>query len=203
MSALKYRDGGVTVTLTGDLATWAEAAIRRATGDAVAVVQRELGAVASEAEAQWYGPAGVQSRTGQSGQMEVTTTIDQTRGVVRVSVWSADQRRVGKKQIAPAAYIHRPGANSVALAVVTEAEYYAAPKSTRFCRARIDGAKWKVPTPGIKAGDYVVQVHNPRASDGKKLAPVFIYGPGKSRIAAALPEIGTALARGIAQERVK
>ena len=85
----------------------------------IGIVRANMDAVARQAEADWYGPAGVERRTGQSGQMEVTTTIDARRGVIRVTVGSSDPRRVGKKALAPAAYVHRPGPNPVALRVVT------------------------------------------------------------------------------------
>jgi hypothetical protein len=194
MSAIRYRDGGVSIEIPHDLRAWAESAIKTAAGEAIGIVRAELEAVARQAEADWYGPAGVERRTGQSGQMEVTTTIDARRGVIRVTVGSSDPRRVGKKALAPAAYVHRPGPNPVALKVVTEAEYFAAPASTRYCRAKRDGKSWKVPSPEIKAGDYVVQVAG-RASDGKKLSPLFVFAPGKRAVAAALPEIGAAMAR--------
>jgi hypothetical protein len=195
MSAIRYRDGGASVELTGDLAKWAEAAIQKAAGEAIGIVRAELETVARQAEADWYSSAGVERRTGQSGQMAVTTTIDAARGVIRVSVGSSDTRRVGKKNLAPAAYVHRAGPNSVALRVVGESEYYAAPKSTRFCHAKRDGKFWKVPSPEIKAGDYVIKVQNPRASDGKKLSPIFVFAPGKRVITAALPKIGAAMAK--------
>jgi len=193
MSAIRYKDGGASVALEGDLAKWAEAAIQKAAGAAINIVRAELEAVARQAEADWYGPAGVERRTGQSGQMEVTTTIDARRGVIRVTVGSSDPRRVGKKALAPAAYVHRPGPNPVALKVVTKAEYFAAPASTRYFKAKRDGKSWKVPSPEIKAGDYVVQVAG-RAGDGKRLSPLFVFAPGKRVIAAALPKIAAAMA---------
>jgi hypothetical protein len=103
----RYRDGGATVTLTGDLEAWAERAIRGAAGDAVDVVRAELQTVANAAEAKWYGPQGVRRQTGRSGDMDVVTTIDAGRGIIRVSVGSTDTRTVGKRGAPLAAFVHR------------------------------------------------------------------------------------------------
>ena len=51
MSAIQYKDGGVTISLDGDLAKWAEAAVQQAAGAAIDIVRAELDAVASSAEA--------------------------------------------------------------------------------------------------------------------------------------------------------
>ena len=189
MSAIRYNDGGVTISLDGDLAKWAEAAIQKAAGAAIDIVRAELDAVARSAEASWYGPQGVQRVTGKSGQMAVTTTIDAARGVIRVTVGSSDDRRVGKKALSPAAYVHRAERLATELQVVTREQFLSAPQSTRVGRAR------KASTiTGAKVGDYLIRVSSPRASDGKKLSPLFVFTPGKRAIAAALPKIGAAMA---------
>lgn len=209
MSAIQYKDGGVTISLDGDLAKWAEAAVQQAAGAAIDIVRAELDAVASSAEASWYGPQGVQRVTGKSGQMAVTTTIDAAKGVIRVTVGSTDTRVSSKGTKYSRAdgttgqrtagvpipfFVHRPDRLATELQVVSRSQYYAAPPSTRLCRAERDGSTWKVPAPHIKAGDYVLRVSSPRASDGKKLSPLFVFAPGKRAIAAALPKIGAAMA---------
>ena len=189
MSAIRYKDGGVTISLDGDLAKWAEAAVQQAAGAAIDIVRAELDAVASSAEASWYGPQGVQRVTGKSGQMAVTTTIDAAKGVIRVTVGSSDDRRVGKKALAPAAYVHRAERLATELQVVTREQFLSAPQSTRVGRARRAST-----ITGAKVGDYLIRIASPRASDGKKLSPLFVFAPGKRAITAALPKIGAAMA---------
>lgn len=177
-----YRSGGVTVTLSGDLAAWAERATIAATNGAVTTLQAAMQAVADKAEADWYSANGVQRVTGLSGQMAVVTTIDDGRGVITVSVGSADTRSAGKKGARVPNFVHRPGALASRLQVVTHAEFFAAPKSTRVGRS-------KIARPGVVVGDYLIRVHSEKASDGKMLLPVFVNAPGKAALKAVVPDI--------------
>jgi hypothetical protein len=90
--SLIVRQAGASVTLTGDLAAWAQESIRAATNGAVDEIQRVLEKVATAARSGWYGAAGVKRRTGKSGDIQVTTTLDYSAGIVRVSVGSTDKR---------------------------------------------------------------------------------------------------------------
>lgn len=183
------RDGDATVTITGDLEAWALAAIRSAAGGAVDVVRSQLEPLATQAEADWYGASGVQRVTGLSGDMAVVTVLDVGRGVARVSVGSTDTRPAGKRGARVPHFVRRPGRLSTAVRVVDRAGFLAVPKSTRIGRARKD-----LPKIGAKAGDYLVRVHNERASDGKMLLPVFVTGPVRLAVSAGLPAISAAMA---------
>ena len=186
----RWREGGVTVTLTGDLAAWAERAIKAALGGAVEVVQAEMETVARDAEAAWYGSQGVQRVTGKSGDMAVVTVIDLDKGRVLVSVGSTDDRIAGKSGKGVPVYVHRPTSLASSAKVVSREEYYAAPTSTRIGCAR-------KAQPGIAVGDYLVRVSSPRASDGKKLLPLFVNGPGKRALKLAVPALARIMAERI------
>lgn len=169
----RYRDGGATVTLTGDLAAWAETAIRAAAGDAVDLVRAELQAVADAAEVAWYGANGVTRRTGQSGQMEVVTTIDAGRGLIRVSVGSTDTRTVGARSTPVSVLVHRPGGK----------------RGKGTGRAQ----------PGSKPSDAIAKerrlaAEKSKAGDGKTILPIFVFKPGKVAIAASLPRLAALMA---------
>lgn len=201
----RWREGGVTVTLTGDLEAWAERAIKAALGGAVEVVQAELETVARDAEAAWYGSQGVQRVTGKSGDMAVVTVLDIDRGRVLVSVGSTDDRVSSKgtkyhradgtaaqrQAGAPIpSFVHRPTSLASTFQVVSHKEFFDAPKSTRIGRAR-------KAQPGIAVGDYLVRVSSPRASDGKKLLPLFVNAPGKRALKLAVPALARIMAERI------
>lgn len=92
-----WKEGGASVTLSGDLAAWATQAMRDATGGAIDLLTATLQPIADTASASWYSANGVQKVTGQSGRIEVVHTVDVAKGVVRVSVGSTDTRIAGKK----------------------------------------------------------------------------------------------------------
>lgn len=203
----RWREGGVTVTLTGDLEAWAERAIKSALGGAVDVVQAELETVARDAEAAWYSAQGVQRVTGKSGDMAVVTVLDIDKGRVMVSVGSTDDRVSGKgtkysradgtsgqrQAGAPIpSFVHRPTSLASTAKVVSREEFYAAPQSTRIGRARK-----AQPANGIAVGDYLVRVSSPRASDGKKLLPLFVNAPGKRALKLAVPALARIMAERI------
>lgn len=188
----RYREGGVTVTLTGDLESWAERAIKAALGGAVEVVQDELTTVARDAESAWYSAQGVERVTGKSGDMAVVTVLDVDKGRVLVSVGSTDDRIAGKSGKGVPVFVHRPTSLATAVKVVSRDEFYAAPKSTRIGRARK-----AQPANGIAVGDYLIRVSSPRASDGKKLLPLFVSGPGKRALKLAVPALARIMAERI------
>ena len=184
-----WREGGASVVLSGDLEAWATQAIRDATGGAVDILTATLQPVADTASAGWYGPGNVQRVTGQSGRIEVVSTIDANKGVVRVSVGSTDTRVAGKKNAPLPVFVHRPYAATTELKAVTREQFFAAPKSTRVGVARKDNDAIKV-----KKGDWMIRVVSSRASDGKTLLPIYVNRPGKAAVQGKLTELGAAMA---------
>jgi hypothetical protein len=184
-----WREGGASVVLSGDLEAWAEQAMRDATGGAVDILTETLQPVATTASAGWYGPGNVQRVTGQSGRIEVVSTIDANKGVVRVSIGSTDTRVAGKKNAPLPVFVHRPYAATTELKAVTREQFFAAPKSTRVGVARKDNDAIKV-----KKGDWMIRVVSSRASDGKTLLPIYVNRPGKAAVQGKLTELGAAMA---------
>jgi len=184
-----WREGGASVVLSGDLAAWAEQAMRDATGGAVDILTATLQPVATTASAGWYAPGNVQRVTGQSGRIEVISTIDANKGVVRVSVGSTDTRVAGKKNAPLPAFVHRPYAATTELKAVTREQFFAAPPSTRVGVAKKDNDSIRV-----KKGDWMIRVVTPRASDGKTLLPIYVNRPGKEAVQGKLTELGAAMA---------
>ena len=184
-----WREGGASVVLSGDLEAWATQAIRDATGGAVDILTETLQPVATTASAGWYGPGNVQRVTGQSGRIEVVSTVDVSKGVVRVSVGSTDTRVAGKKNAPLPVFVHRPYAATTELKAVTREQFFAAPKSTRVGVARKDNDAIKV-----KKGDWMIRVVSSRASDGKTLLPIYVNRPGKAAVQGKLTELGAAMA---------
>lgn len=184
-----WKEGGASVTLSGDLDAWATQAMRDATGGAIDILTETLQPIASTASAGWYGAQGVQRVTGQSGRIEVVSTIDVAKGVVRVSVGSTDTRVAGKKNAPVPAFVHRPYAATTELKAVTREQFFAAPKSTRVGVAKKD---WDFLP--VKKGDWVIRVVTPRASDGKTLLPIYVNRPGKEAVQGKLTELGAAMA---------
>lgn len=184
-----WKEGGASVTLSGDLDAWATQAMRDATGGAIDILTETLQPVASTASAGWYGAQGVQRVTGQSGRIEVVHTVDVAKGVVRVSVGSTDTRVAGKKNAPVPAFVHRPYAATTELKAVTREQFFAAPKSTRVGVAKKD---WDFLP--VKKGDWVIRVVTPRASDGKTLLPIYVNRPGTAAIQGKLTELGAAMA---------
>jgi len=184
-----WKEGGASVTLTGDLEAWATQAMRDATGGAIDILTETLQPVASTASAGWYGAQGVQRVTGQSGRIEVVSTIDVAKGVVRVSVGSTDTRVAGKKNAPVPAFVHRPYAATTELKAVTREQFFAAAKSTRVGVAKKDNDSIRV-----KKGDWMIRVVSSRASDGKTLLPIYVNRPGKEAVQGKLTELGAAMA---------
>lgn len=190
-----WREGGVSVTLTGDLLAWADAAINDATNGAAAEVAAILEPVAAQARAEWYGPQGVVKRTGLSGQIDVITVANLDKGVVTVSVGSTDTRQAGKSRALVPSFVHRPGRLAVEVKAVTREEFFRAPASTRVGVARVAR-----PAQGIKPGDWLIRVSSPRASDGKTLLPIYVNRPAKEAVGAKTLEIGATMARNMGRK---
>ena len=202
--SIVYKEGAASIVLSGDLAAWAEQAMRDATGGAVDLLTATLQPVADTASAGWYGPGNVQRVTGQSGRIEVISTIDANKGVVRVSVGSTDTRTATKGTKFQTAsgeprqrqggapvpnFVHRPYAATTELKAVTREQFFAAPKSMRVGVAKKD---WDFLP--VKKGDWIIRVVTPRASDGKTLLPIYVNKPGKEAVQGKLTELGAAMA---------
>lgn len=190
-----WREGGASVTLSGDLAAWATQAMRDATGGAIDLLTATLQPIADTASAGWYGPGNVQRVTGQSGRIEVIQTVDVAKGVVRVSIGSTDTRTAGKKGAPLPAFVHRPYAATTQLKAVTRDQFFAAPKSTRVGVAKKDNDSI-----GVKKGDWMIRVVSPKASDGKTLLPIYVNRPGKAAVQGKLTELGAAMAANMGQK---
>lgn len=190
-----WREGGVSVVLSGDLLAWADAAINDATNGAAAEVAAILEPVAAQARAEWYGPQGVVKRTGLSGQIDVITVANLDKGIVTVSVGSTDTRQAGKSRALVPSFVHRPGRLAVEVKAVTREEFFRAPASTRVGVARVAR-----PAQNIKPGDWLIRVSSPRASDGKTLLPIFVNKPAKEAVGAKTLEIGATMARNMGRK---
>jgi hypothetical protein len=90
MTIRRYKDGDVTVTISGDLERFVVDAARKAGAAALDVMEAEAEDVARMASADWYNH--VQRETGKSGDIQVITTI--TPEQVKVSVGSTDDSTV-------------------------------------------------------------------------------------------------------------
>ena len=205
-----WKEGGASVTLSGDLAAWAERAMRDATGGAIDLLTATLQPIATSASNEWYGPQGVQKVTGQSGRIEVVHTVDVAKGVVRVSVGSTDTRTASKgtrfktttgedrqrQGGAPVpAFVHRPYASTTQRKAVTREQFFNAPKELRVGIAKKD---WDYLP--IKKGDWVIIEVIPAKGDGKTLLPIYVNRPGKAAVQGKLTELGAAMAANMGQK---
>ena len=205
-----WKEGGASVTLSGDLAAWAERAMRDATGGAIDLLTATLQPIATSASNEWYGPQGVQKVTGQSGRIEVVSTVDVAKGVVRVSVGSTDTRTASKgtrfktttgedrqrQGGAPVpAFVHRPYASTTQRKAVTREQFFNAPKELRVGIAKKD---WEYLP--IKKGDWVIIEVIPAKGDGKTLLPIYVNRPGKAAVQGKLTELGAAMAANMGQK---
>jgi len=202
--SIVYKEGAASIVLSGDLAAWAEQAMRDATGGAVDILTATLQPVATTASAGWYAPGNVHRVTGQSGRIEVISTIDANKGVVRVSVGSTDTRTATKGTKFQTAsgearqrqggapvpnFVHRPYANTKQKVAVTREQFFNAPKELRVGVAKKD---WEYLP--IKKGDWVIIEVVPAKGDGKTLLPIYVNRPGKAAVQGKLTELGAAMA---------
>ncbi len=172
MSITRWRDGGVTVTLSGDI----EHFVRRAVDVAAGTVMKEMQAVAEQvakdAEATWYDD--VKRRTGMSGKWDVVTTVSRTE--VQIGVASLDTRSDRRGRIA-AWFVHRPGPLSVVKRAATRADF----KAGR--------ALASPPGQRLKGRGVVVEL-NPAASDGKYLLGELVRKPFRVKVKVVSDELG-------------
>ena len=163
MSVTRYKMGDVTITLSGDLEAWVKRTLAETSGAVVREMQAEAGEVASKARADWYGPNGVTRRTGQSGDIQVVTTVTPTE--VRVGLGSTDSRTANNRFVAM--YVHRPGRLSLTPKMVTRGEWW----------------EWKKAGKPVGKGgsphgvDWTIYEANDAASDGANLMSEFVRKP--------------------------
>lgn len=191
----RFTDGAVTIELTGQLEAWVERAVNAASNGAVRVIETACEQVASEARNEWYQH--VTQRTGLSGDIQVVTTINADKGIVKVSVGSTDKRirkakyiknrgkpeapEYGSRDVMVASFVHEPGPfRLVHDRWVSHAAYWASPEHVRG------------PTP--KKG-HPAQLMKPieQYGESRKLLPLLVKNPVRRRIAKIGPEIIAAI----------
>ena len=181
MAVTRYTDGGVTVTLDGAMERLVRRALDAAGGETVRVMEAAAEEVATSSRAKWYDPeTGVTKRTGKSGDVRVVTTVSLAE--VRVSVGSTDTRTADKGR-PRAVVIRRPGRLSLIGKAVSQGDWWEWKKAGKPVR--------KAGTPGID--NWIIEVPNPLASDGKYLVPELIRKPMRAKIKVITPEIAKAI----------
>lgn len=194
MPTTRYRGDGVTITLTGDLESYVRKVIDGAGGEMLRMMEAEAEKVAAEARRQWYGL--VEKETGQSGTIDVVTTVDTTRGTFRVAVGSTDTR-TGKNGKPSVVYVHAPGANSLVRVQVTPAEYWATPENQRSSFGPLpENKRYGLPADPPGSGPFVFK-NNPKAGNGKGLLQGLIKSPMKAKVKELAPQIAASVANKI------
>lgn len=135
MTTTRYKDGDVTVTLSGDIEAWVRRATTAAGGEVLRVLREDAEQVARLASGQWYDL--VQRRTGLSGQIRVAEMVDATAETVTVSVGSVDTRIAGKTRVPVPRVVATPGPDALVLVEVSHKEYFDTPKPLRYRYPRI------------------------------------------------------------------
>lgn len=169
----RYKDGTVTVTLDDGMERFVRGLLSRAETETVRRLEAEMEPIAATARAAWYGPRGVTRETGKSGAIDVVTTIDATRGEVRVSIGSTDDRVVNGKPMP--VYVHTPGLLATEARTVSHKEYFDTPKVRRRKYPKI-----------------VDLVNHP--DPNRFLLVDLVRKPVRARVKAISPEIGRAIA---------
>jgi hypothetical protein len=172
VSVTRYRDGDVTIEVSGTIADLYRRAADAASRGLVSRLEAIASDVATDAERQWYGL--VTRRTGRSGDIGVTVTISESE--VRVSVGSTDTRRAGGKPVP--LYVRQP-------------------RSTALLEVEVSNEEWgRRKRAGMPVGRMGIAYEpNPKAAQGtpKFLVPHLVSGPMKARVKAALPELKRAI----------
>ena len=180
--SFRVTNGGVTVSLDGQLELFVDDLVRRTQSVAIEQIRAAAAEIAATARAEWYGANGVKRRTGRSGDIIATETVDVSKGEIRISVGSADTRIAGSKPVP--VYVHRPTRTSSILKDVRPDRWYSTPAALRGpWRMGVDGKK--IPT---------IHIPNPDASDGKHLLPVLVRAPMRK----AAKAISKAIAKEVA-----
>ena len=184
MSALRFTDGSVTVTLDAGLDRFVRKALDAAAGETVRILETAMDEVDASASAAWYSKDGVTRRTGTSGNIERFTTVSDKE--VRVSVGTTD--------LAKAKYMHRPGPLSLVVVEITRSEYNVTKKQKGLTAKTVFRAKRNKESAGIVADRCYRIVSNPKASDGKYLLQELIGKPARRKVKEITPALGRAIA---------
>ena len=206
VSTMRYSDGMATVTLDGALEAFVRSALSTVERAALAVMEDHAAELAATARREWYGPSGVDRETGKSGDIQVVTTVDAARGVVRVSIGSTDTRKAGKTSKPLAAFVHQPWGSSLRAKAVTREEWFAWSRSGAPVLPPPDDGWWSSATngrrngEGLKKGVWYIQTTGP--AEGKELATngkgyliqTLVRTPAKGMATKLAPELGRLLA---------
>lgn len=206
MSTMRYSDGMATVTLDGALEAFVRSALSTVERAALAVMEDHAAELAATARREWYGPSGVDRETGKSGDIQVVTTVDAARGVVRVSIGSTDTRKAGKTSKPLAAFVHQPWGSSLRAKAVTREEWFAWRSKGAPVLPPPDDAWWAGATggrrhgEGLKKGVWYIQTTG--SAEGKELAPngkgyliqTLVRTPAKGMVTKLAPELSRLLA---------
>jgi hypothetical protein len=193
VGAIKFRDGSVTTTLTGDLAAKMADRVRRASSGVVKVVEDALAPVARYAESEWYGPRGVTPRTGVSGDVSVVTVVDIQKATAVVSVGSAATEMVAKNK-ARAYFVHSPSPLAMGYETVTPEQYWRTPKDLRGPFRRPNG--WR-DDPGEAPMVFPVVIrHIGNTSSHGFLLTKLVVVPARKATKAILPKLAKAATGG-------
>ena len=206
VSTMRYSDGMATVTLDGALEAFVRSALSTVERAALAVMEDHAAELAATARREWYGPSGVDRETGKSGDIQVVTTVNAARGIVRVSIGSTDTRKAGKTSKPLAAFVHQPWGSSLRAKAVTREEWFAWRRSGAPVLPPPDDGWWSSATngrrngEGLKRGVWYIQTTG--AAEGKELATngkgyliqTLVRTPAKSMATKLAPELGRLLA---------
>lgn len=180
---IRVTQGAATVVIGGELEDFVRGLVQRSETATIRALRESSDKVVRDAESAWYGPGGVQRRTGQSGDIDAVESVDVARGELRVSVGSTDDRRAGNKPVP--VFVHRPRRTSMLVVDCTPDEWYALPKSLR--------RPWRTGPSGKVAQRAIA---NPKASDGKFLLQELVKGPMRKEVKRIAAELGEDIARG-------
>ena len=193
MGAVKFTNGAVTTTLTGDLAKRMEERVRRASSGMVQIIEDALEPIAVAAASEWYGPRGVTPRTGVSGNVSVQTVVDVSRATAKVSVGSAATEVVAKNK-ARAYFVHSPSPLAIGYESVTADEYWRSPKQLRGPFRRPKG--WR-DDPGQPPTVFPVVIrHVGNTSSHGFLLTKLVVVPARKATKAILPKLAKAATGG-------
>ena len=193
MGAVKFTNGAVTTTLTGDLAKRMEERVRRASAGMVQIIEDALEPIAVAAASEWYGPRGVTPRTGISGDVSVQTVVDVSRATAKVSVGSAATEVVAKNK-ARAYFVHSPSPLAIGYESVTVDEYWRSPKQLRGPFRRPKG--WR-DDPGQPPTVFPVVIrHVGNTSSHGYLLTKLVVVPARRATKAILPKLAKAATGG-------
>jgi len=193
----RFASGNATVTLTGDLAAWANGVVKRIGGELVREMQSLATKVADDARTHWYDD--VNRETGMSSDWRAVTTID--GDTISVGVKSFDPRVVKRGAVA-AFFVRRRGPLAVMKKEITEEEYWplwreqkkrgGKPGPTGF----VFKAAFSRPNEHVVAGKYYQVVSDPKASDGKQQLQELVRKPFKLEAKGRMPKFSALVIRG-------